>query len=860
MQQQTIGRYQVLEEIASGGQGTVFRAWDSANGTVVALKLLHPHLASDSTILDRFHREAQLAAAVSHPNITAIYEVGQDGNSHFIAMELLPDSIHNLIQSAGELPIERAVDICHQAAVALEAAHQGGIIHRDIKPQNLLLAPDGTVKVTDFGIARATELTTMTRTGALMGTPHYMSPEQTQGERVDIRSDIYSLGIVLYQMLTGQLPFEANTPFEVMRQHVDQRPETVRRLRSDIPRAVERIVSRCLEKDPEGRYATPGELARALQEAAPAAVRAESRRQAPVAVPVQPSPIHPVDPGQRERRPRRRRRSSLGSLTRTWRGSRRTRWRWVVATLAVVVVAIAIGISAGGNDLVSDLITDAGMVAAAPEPTPSFEPISVAQGSASGEAVANIPSQGTDSTPPAEVLNPTPVPMVANIDPTATMVTDLTPVPSPSPTPNPTPTAEPTPVNPTDPPSPTDSPVQPTPTAPPPTAMPPPTPAPQQGTRINVPPAFDAGQRHVRLISSDASPGTLVGLPITATDPDGDRLNTHLRFRTRGDGDTLFEAFEYHKNSNGGWVEVKQGSTLDYSARSSYEFRVAVYDGKDDNGQPDLTDAKPTTDRSWVDAYFEITINVANPDYVTWDIGEDVSVSDVETARETGDIILDYLMTVGLPKTTDLTCHIYQNRDAMAKAYAGDTGQWNEDIVSTSWGVDVYVHSGNSWGGSSSKNLSAIVAEEITGIFTDNLSEVSPNLLPAWYRAGSSWFLARQALEEAGVISYDDERWSTWVPNSSRIDKSLKDLESWRAFRDVSSEVSSSPYQYSMLAVELLASQTSQTALVDFFSSTRQNKSWRVPFNETFGMTVDEFYRLFDEHREAGFPTLEVPK
>ena len=110
------------------------------------------------------------------------------------------------------------------------------------------------------------------------------------------------------------------------------------------------------------------------------------------------------------------------------------------------------------------------------------------------------------------------------------------------------------------------------------------------------------------------------------------------------------------------------------------------------------------------------------------------------------------------------------------------------------------------------------------------------------------------------MISYDDERWSTWVPNSSRIDKSLKDLESWRAFGDVSSEVSSSPYQYSMLAVELLASQTSQTALVDFFSSTRQNKSWRVPFNETFGMTVDKFYRLFDEHREAGFPTLEVPK
>ena len=175
MQYQSIDKYQILEEIASGGQGTVFRAWDTRSGQVVALKVLHPHLASDSAILDRFHREAQLAAAVSHPNITAIYEVGQDGNSHFIAMEFLPDSIHNLIVSTGRLPVDRAVDICHQSAEALEAAHQGGIIHRDIKPQNLLVAPDGTVKVTDFGIARATALSTMTRTGALM------SPEQAQG-------------------------------------------------------------------------------------------------------------------------------------------------------------------------------------------------------------------------------------------------------------------------------------------------------------------------------------------------------------------------------------------------------------------------------------------------------------------------------------------------------------------------------------------------------------------------------------------------------------------------------------------------------------------------------------------------------
>ena len=182
MQQQTIGRYQVLEEIVSGGQGTVYRAWDTANGTVVALKVLHPHLASDLGVLERFRREAQLAAAVVHPNITTIYEIGEDGNRHFIAMEYLPDSIHNVIQSVGKLPIERAVDICYQAAMALEAASRRGIIHRDIKPQNLLLAPDSTVKVTDFGIARATAMTTMTQTGALMvatATPVLPTPRPT---------------------------------------------------------------------------------------------------------------------------------------------------------------------------------------------------------------------------------------------------------------------------------------------------------------------------------------------------------------------------------------------------------------------------------------------------------------------------------------------------------------------------------------------------------------------------------------------------------------------------------------------------------------------------------------------------------
>ena len=161
------------------------------------------------------------------------------------------------------------MDIARQVALALEAARQHGIVHRDIKPQNILLAPDGTVKVTDFGIARAMDLSTMTRTGAVMGTPHYMSPEQAKGLRVDIRSDLYALGVVLYQMLTGRVLFDADTPWEIIRQHVEARPPRVRQARPEIPQAVESVVRRCLEKEPSQRYQSPQEIVLALERAMP---------------------------------------------------------------------------------------------------------------------------------------------------------------------------------------------------------------------------------------------------------------------------------------------------------------------------------------------------------------------------------------------------------------------------------------------------------------------------------------------------------------------------------------------------------------------------------------------------------------
>ena len=389
MQQRTIGRYRVLEEIASGGQGTVYRAWETTTGRVVALKVLHPHLSSDAGVLERFRREAQLAAAVTHPNITQIFEVGRDGDYHFISMEYLPLSIQNLIESQGALPIDRAADICYQTARALEAASGRGIIHRDIKPQNLLLSPDGVVKVTDFGIARATSLSTMTRTGAVMGTPHYMSPEQARGQRVDTRSDLYSLGIVLYQMLTGRIPFEAETPWEVIRQHIEVKAEPVRRVRSEVPRPLERLVERCLEKRPDRRYQSAGELASALREAVPG-TGGGRRQQSPVTpAPAQRPATSPAaraaSTPSRAAQPERIRPSEtwMSSWARAWQRTHRSRWAWIVTALSLVAALVAISVNLDIADRVTNSLnqenpTQAALTPATVVPAPTTPPESTA--------------------------------------------------------------------------------------------------------------------------------------------------------------------------------------------------------------------------------------------------------------------------------------------------------------------------------------------------------------------------------------------------------------------------------------------------------------------------------------------------
>ena len=249
MQGRTIGGYNTLAEIGSGGQGTVYRAWDPSSGQIVALKTLLAYGEGDPDAVRRFRREAELPAEVEHPNVIRILDSGWDRDSHYIVMEFLPLSVADLIRSFGQLPVGRAVDICRQAALGLQAANDQKIIHRDIKPSNLLVGNNATVKVTDFGLARSSNLPTMTSVGAVMGTQRYMAPEQRKDARVDTRADIYSLGLVLHEMLTGTVP-SGPVLYEG----------------SEIPAILKPIVRRCLNISPEHRFQSPGEFAAALDE------------------------------------------------------------------------------------------------------------------------------------------------------------------------------------------------------------------------------------------------------------------------------------------------------------------------------------------------------------------------------------------------------------------------------------------------------------------------------------------------------------------------------------------------------------------------------------------------------------------
>lgn len=244
-------RYELQEMIGGGGMADVYKAHDRLLDRAVAVKILHQQYANDAEFVEKFRREATGAAKLAHPNIVNIYDVGEEDGSQFIVMEYVSGpTLKEVIQQKGHLEPFEAVRIAREIASALESAHRNNLVHCDIKPHNILVMPDGHVKVTDFGIARAVSASTMTYSGSVMGSVHYFSPEQAKGTVITTKSDVYSLGVVLYEMLTGQLPFNGETSISIALKHLQEEPVPVRQLQPSIPPVLEAIVQKAMSKDP----------------------------------------------------------------------------------------------------------------------------------------------------------------------------------------------------------------------------------------------------------------------------------------------------------------------------------------------------------------------------------------------------------------------------------------------------------------------------------------------------------------------------------------------------------------------------------------------------------------------------------
>ena len=270
MEQKIIGnRYQILESIGTGGMAEVYKAFDTFLNREVAVKILRAQYTDDEGFVSRFRQEAQSAARLIHPNIVNVYDVGRDDDSYYIIMEYVKGrTLKEFISEVGALDPMTAVIIAHGIASALKHAHSRGIIHCDIKPHNILLDENNNPKVADFGIARAITTATMTYTASVVGSVHYLSPEQVRGEKVSAQSDLYSLGILLFEMLTGCLPYTAETPVAVALMHVRERMPLVREINSEVPLVLEKIVAKALAKDKEERYSTADEFLQDLEYAA----------------------------------------------------------------------------------------------------------------------------------------------------------------------------------------------------------------------------------------------------------------------------------------------------------------------------------------------------------------------------------------------------------------------------------------------------------------------------------------------------------------------------------------------------------------------------------------------------------------
>src|SRR5262249_14427503 len=253
------GRYRVMRKLGTGGMANVYLAEDQELGRRGAIKVLDDRHASDDQLVQPFRREAKAAAALSHPNIVSIYDRGETDGTYYIAMEFLEGPNLKELVRQGAPSIRSAITYTREILAALKTAHRRGLVHRDIKPHNILVDAEGRLKVTDFGIARSGP-SQMTEAGSIIGTAQYLSPEQARGAPVDQRSDLYSVGIVLYELLTGAVPFTGTTPLEIAMKHLSEIPRPPSRLRPEIPPDLDRVVVRALAKNPDERYQSAQEM------------------------------------------------------------------------------------------------------------------------------------------------------------------------------------------------------------------------------------------------------------------------------------------------------------------------------------------------------------------------------------------------------------------------------------------------------------------------------------------------------------------------------------------------------------------------------------------------------------------------
>lgn len=458
------GRYRPLGRIASGGMGEVWRARDELLGREVAVKLLRPHVAEDPAFRLRFRSEARIAAGLSDPGIAQVFDYGEGGGVAYLVMELVPgQSLAGILARDGALSPEITLDVVRQTAMGLHAAHRAGIIHRDIKPGNLLVTEAGVIKITDFGIARALEAVPVTQTGILMGTAQYVSPEQASGDPLTPATDIYSLGVVAYECLTGHAPFRADTQVAIALMHIGEPPPP---LPERIPQAVRDLVMACLAKDPQRRPAG----ARALSERAdvlldaltatgatglgmltdPVGWRAEPASEWPeevtsaIAVPLRPDSGAGMGSGGGSGGPGHGAGIGAGSgagttppgagpVRRGRRGLRRT--TVIVATVAGCAAAVGLGALA-----VHELTNQPGDS----EPGEPVVRTSPATTSPTARPTRSKPPTSRPPLSPTKSARP-------SVTPSATVSTSATPTarPSTSPPPSPSPTPTPTPTTPT---------------------------------------------------------------------------------------------------------------------------------------------------------------------------------------------------------------------------------------------------------------------------------------------------------------------------------------------------------------------------------------------------------------------------